>query len=187
MPRRKSVKTMCRHYADAARMLRRLAAAICVGARARAHLALAALRSTLAGCRSTPKCRRRRRRDSRREQAAAAPVEAVAAGSRAAVRSGRGAHECGDLAAAEQGFRALAAAYPTYSGPLLNLGILQAKAGSLRGSREDAARRARAQWQQRRGVQSARHRVSQARALQGSRRELSARGADRSATTRSPI
>jgi tetratricopeptide (TPR) repeat protein len=37
----------------------------------------------------------------------------------------------GDLAAAEQGFRALAAAYPTYSGPLLNLGILHAKAGKL--------------------------------------------------------
>jgi len=37
----------------------------------------------------------------------------------------------GDLPAAEQGFRALAAAYPTYSGPLLNLGILQAKAGKL--------------------------------------------------------
>ena len=37
----------------------------------------------------------------------------------------------GDFAAAEQGFRALAAAYPTYSGPLLNLGILHAKAGKL--------------------------------------------------------
>jgi tetratricopeptide (TPR) repeat protein len=37
----------------------------------------------------------------------------------------------GDLAAAEQGFRALAAAYPSYSGPLLNLGILHAKAGKL--------------------------------------------------------
>jgi tetratricopeptide (TPR) repeat protein len=37
----------------------------------------------------------------------------------------------GDLAGAEQGFRALAAAYPTYSGPLLNLGILHAKAGKL--------------------------------------------------------
>lgn len=37
----------------------------------------------------------------------------------------------GDLAAAEQGFRALAAAYPTYSGPVLNLGILHAKAGKL--------------------------------------------------------
>ena len=33
------------------------------------------------------------------------------------------------LAAAEGEFRALADAYPTYSGPLLNLGILQAKAG----------------------------------------------------------
>jgi tetratricopeptide (TPR) repeat protein len=37
----------------------------------------------------------------------------------------------GDLAAAEQGFRSLAAAYPSYSGPLLNLGILHAKAGKL--------------------------------------------------------
>lgn len=34
----------------------------------------------------------------------------------------------GDLASAEREFRALADAYPTYSGPLLNLGILQAKA-----------------------------------------------------------
>lgn len=37
----------------------------------------------------------------------------------------------GDLAAAEQGFRSLATAYPSYSGPLLNLGILHAKAGKL--------------------------------------------------------
>lgn len=37
----------------------------------------------------------------------------------------------GDVAAAEQEFRALAASYPAYSGPLLNLGILQAKAGRL--------------------------------------------------------
>jgi tetratricopeptide (TPR) repeat protein len=37
----------------------------------------------------------------------------------------------GDLAAAEQGFRELASAYPSYSGPLLNLGILQVRAGKL--------------------------------------------------------
>lgn len=37
----------------------------------------------------------------------------------------------GDLAAAEQAFRALAAEYPAYSGPLVNLGILAAKAGKL--------------------------------------------------------
>lgn len=37
----------------------------------------------------------------------------------------------GDLAAAEQGLRSLADAYPSYSGPLLNLGILHAKAGKL--------------------------------------------------------
>jgi Flp pilus assembly protein TadD len=34
----------------------------------------------------------------------------------------------GDAAAAESELRALADAYPTFSGPLLNLGILQAKA-----------------------------------------------------------
>jgi tetratricopeptide (TPR) repeat protein len=45
----------------------------------------------------------------------------------------------GDFAGAEQGFRALAAAYPTYSGPLLNLGILHAKAGKL----EDAEKEIR--------------------------------------------
>ena len=37
----------------------------------------------------------------------------------------------GDVAAAEQAFRSLAAAYPTFSGPPLNLGILHAKAGKL--------------------------------------------------------
>ena len=37
----------------------------------------------------------------------------------------------GNLAAAEQAFRALSAAYPSYSGPLVNLGILQAKEGRL--------------------------------------------------------
>jgi tetratricopeptide (TPR) repeat protein len=37
----------------------------------------------------------------------------------------------GDVAAAEQGFRALAAAYPSYSGPLVNLGIIESKAGRL--------------------------------------------------------
>ena len=37
----------------------------------------------------------------------------------------------GDLAAAEQAFRSLAAQYPSYSGALLNLGILQAKANRL--------------------------------------------------------
>src|SRR5690606_39195497 len=37
----------------------------------------------------------------------------------------------GDLAAAEQGFRALASEFPSYSGPLVNLGIIAAKAGKL--------------------------------------------------------
>lgn len=37
----------------------------------------------------------------------------------------------GNTAAAEQAFRTLSSAYPSYSGALLNLGILQAKAGKL--------------------------------------------------------
>jgi Flp pilus assembly protein TadD len=37
----------------------------------------------------------------------------------------------GNVSAAEQAFRTLSAAYPTYSGPLVNLGILQAKSGKL--------------------------------------------------------
>lgn len=57
----------------------------------------------------------------------------------------------GDAAAAEREFRALADAYPTYSGPLLNLGILQVKAGrfedaekTLRGAVERNASNAQA-------------------------------------------
>lgn len=37
----------------------------------------------------------------------------------------------GDVAAAEQAFRALATEYPAYSGPLVNLGILAARSGKL--------------------------------------------------------
>ncbi len=37
----------------------------------------------------------------------------------------------GNVDAAEQAFRALSTAYPSYSGPLVNLAILQAKAGKL--------------------------------------------------------
>lgn len=57
----------------------------------------------------------------------------------------------GDVATAEREFRALADAYPTYSGPLLNLGILQVKAGrfedaekTLRGAVERNADNAQA-------------------------------------------
>ena len=51
----------------------------------------------------------------------------------------RRAHERRRCRGRRAGFRA-SRAYPTYSGPLLNLGILQAKAGKLRGRREDAPR-----------------------------------------------
>jgi Flp pilus assembly protein TadD len=57
----------------------------------------------------------------------------------------------GDTATAGREFRALADAYPTYSGPLLNLGILQVKAGrfddaekTLRGAVERNANNAQA-------------------------------------------
>ena len=43
----------------------------------------------------------------------------------------------GDAAAAEREFRALADAYPTYSGPLLNLGIIHAKAGRLEDAQKE--------------------------------------------------
>lgn len=56
----------------------------------------------------------------------ALPPEAVQQFDRAVTQMG-----AGELAAAEQGFTALATAYPSYSGPLLNLGILHAKAGKL--------------------------------------------------------
>jgi Flp pilus assembly protein TadD len=46
----------------------------------------------------------------------------------------------GDVASAERELRALADAYPTYSGPLLNLGILQVKASRF----EDAEKSLRA-------------------------------------------
>jgi tetratricopeptide (TPR) repeat protein len=43
----------------------------------------------------------------------------------------------GDAAAAEREFRALADAYPTYSGPLLNLGIIHAKAGRFEDAQKE--------------------------------------------------
>jgi tetratricopeptide (TPR) repeat protein len=57
---------------------------------------------------------------------AVVPAEAVQQFEQAVVHM-----NAGDAVAAEQGFRSLAAAYPSYSGPLLNLGILQARAGKL--------------------------------------------------------
>lgn len=54
------------------------------------------------------------------------PAEAVQEFERAVAQM-----SAGDLAQAEQSFRSLAAAYPAYSGPLLNLGILHVKAGKL--------------------------------------------------------
>jgi len=82
----------------------------------------------LAGCGSLPEFGRK----SAPQETAAAPVEAplppaaVQQFDRAVAQM-----SSGELAAAEQGFLALAAAYPSYSGPLLNLGILHAKAGKL--------------------------------------------------------
>jgi len=86
----------------------------------------------LAGCGSAPTDS-----DSRQEQAAGGavagvpsepvlPPEAVQQFDRAVQ-----AMSAGDLATAEQGFRSLATAYPSYSGPLLNLGILHTRAGKL--------------------------------------------------------
>lgn len=60
------------------------------------------------------------------DASAAAPPEAVRQFEQAIAQL-----DAGDVQSAEQGFRTLSQAYPTYSGPLLNLGILHARAGRL--------------------------------------------------------
>lgn len=103
-----------------------------VGAGERLLLAgLCALSLLVAGCGSMPFGSERPAKDAPQETTAApvaapVPPEAVQQFERAV-----GQVSSGELAAAEQGFLALAAAYPSYSGPLLNLGILHAKAGKL--------------------------------------------------------
>jgi tetratricopeptide (TPR) repeat protein len=56
----------------------------------------------------------------------ALPPEAVQQFDKAVVHM-----SAGDAAAAEQGFKSLTAAYPTFAGPWINLGILQTKTGHL--------------------------------------------------------
>lgn len=114
-----------------------------MGMRARSLFAAALLSLLLAGCGSTPTDSSpvaagetapdksaKRSKDAPEEAAApveaALPPEAVQQFDRAVVLM-----SSGDFAGAEQGFRSLATAYPSYSGPLLNLGILHAKAGKL--------------------------------------------------------
>jgi tetratricopeptide (TPR) repeat protein len=101
---------MCRHYASAVAML------------------------LLAACGSSPPAPEAPAKQEVPAEAASAagttapveaplPPEAVQRFDQAVARMG------GDAANAEREFRALADAYPTYSGPLLNLAILQVKAG----------------------------------------------------------
>lgn len=64
--------------------------------------------------------------------AAASPAEApIPAEATRQFESAVALMNSNDMAGAEQAFRAISTAYPTYSGALLNLGILQAKAGKL--------------------------------------------------------
>lgn len=86
----------------------------------------------LSGCGSAPTDSDAQQEKAAAEAAAGVPVEPVLPPE--AVQQFERAVQAmssGDLAGAEQGFRALATAYPSYSGPLLNLGILHAKAGKL--------------------------------------------------------
>lgn len=97
----------------------------------RALLLGALLGVLLSGCGSAP-TESDAGADQAAEQAGAAPAEPVLPPE--AVQQFERAvtlMSSGDLAQAEQGFRALASAYPAYSGPLLNLGILHVKAGKL--------------------------------------------------------
>jgi tetratricopeptide (TPR) repeat protein len=86
----------------------------------------------LSGCGSAPTGSDAKQEKAGAEAAAAAPAEPVLP-PEAVQQFDRAvnAMSSGDLATAEQGFRSLATAYPSYSGPLLNLGILHAKAGKL--------------------------------------------------------
>lgn len=102
------------------------------GMRGTGLLVSALLGLLLSGCGSAPTTSGSTGSKSDAEQAGAVPDEPVLPPE--AVRQFDRAvtlMSSGDLAQAEQGFRALAAAYPAYSGPLLNLGILHAKAGKL--------------------------------------------------------
>lgn len=98
----------------------------------RALLVSASLGLLLSGCGSSPTQPERASGKGEAEQAGgvaaepALPPEAVQQFERAVTLM-----SSGDLAQAEQSFRSLATAYPAYSGPLLNLGILHAKAGKL--------------------------------------------------------
>jgi Flp pilus assembly protein TadD len=87
----------------------------------------------LAGCGSTPPASEPPVQAAKDEASGAAvpvepalPPEAVQQFDQAVAQM-----TAGDAAAAERNLRALAGAYPSYSGPLLNLGILHAKAGKL--------------------------------------------------------
>jgi tetratricopeptide (TPR) repeat protein len=98
----------------------------------RALIVTAALGLLLSGCGSAPTDSDARQEKAGAEGAAGVPAEPVLPPE--AVQQFERAVQAlssGDLGTAEQGFRALATAYPSYSGPLLNLGILHAKAGKL--------------------------------------------------------
>jgi tetratricopeptide (TPR) repeat protein len=120
---------MCRNYADArAHVGRPLRGVECARA-VRVFATSLLLGVTLAGCSSTPDLPSTSAGAEQSAPAAPAeplPPEAVQQFDQAVIHM-----NAGDLAAAEQGFSSLAAAYPTYSGALLNLGILQARASRL--------------------------------------------------------
>jgi Flp pilus assembly protein TadD len=118
-------------------------------ARARSHVqriahvgvlcSVLALMAGLAGCGSMRSAPEERSASAQSEKPAAqnAPANAAAAQAPIPAEAAQQFESAVDMmgsgndAGAEQAFRALSAAYPTYSGALLNLGILQAKAGKL--------------------------------------------------------
>jgi tetratricopeptide (TPR) repeat protein len=140
----RSVKNMCRQYAKRSEALGLPSAlgaqawAFSVTSHRVSHCAMLALSVfLLVACGSTPtpstSSSPTTREDAEELQESGAgaaeqplPPEAVKQFDAAVVHM-----NAGDAAAAEQGFRALAAAYPSYSGPLVNLGIIEAKAGRL--------------------------------------------------------
>lgn len=102
------------------------------GARASASVFALLVVATLAACGSTPSVLKEKKSGPTEAAAEIAPTEApIPPEATQQFDSAVALMNSGNAAAAEQAFRALSSSYPAYSGALLNLGILQVRAGKL--------------------------------------------------------
>lgn len=154
MRRRRSVKSMCRTYANAGHWPEKTQP-IGRGLQIARAFAVCGVLAVLAACGSAPSLPEEKSEPVAGGAPTAGSVEAPKTNKPAkAAKAGKGAAATpveevippeatqqfegavalmgsGNAAGAEQAFRSLSAAYPKYSGALLNLGILQTKAGKF--------------------------------------------------------